>query len=106
MTSAEILDSLVEECHEDHVGLWRIVNAVRFDLGSSDPAQTRALALRLVRSLLQERGIQVGWPAADGRHFLPWDLTPDQAIHRIENEWAALGRDPNIGEPAWFTSAE
>jgi hypothetical protein len=106
MTVEEVLDSLVEECQEDHVGLWRIINAVRFDLGSADPAQTRALALRLVRSLLHERGIQVGWPAPDGRHFLPWDLTPDQAIHRIENEWAALGRDPNIGELAWFTSAE
>lgn len=106
MTSAEILDSLVEECQEDHVGLWRIVNAVRFDLGSADAAQTRALALRLVRGLLQERGMQVGCPAPDGRHFVPWDLTPDQAIHRIENEWTALGREPNIGELAWFTSPE
>lgn len=102
----EVLDSLVEECQEDHLGLWRIVNAVRFDLGSTDPTQTRMLSLHLVRSLLQERGIQVGWPAPDGRHFLSWDLTPDQAIHRIESEWTALGRDPNIGELAWFTSAE
>lgn len=106
MTLKEILDSLVEECQEDHVGLWRIVNAVRFDLGSTDPEQTRALSLRLVRNLLQERGVQVGWPDPDGRHFLPWDVPPDQAIHRIENEWVALGRDPNIGELAWFTSAE
>lgn len=106
MTAEEILESLVEECREDHVGLWRIVNAVRFDLGFAVAAQTRALALRLVRSLLQERGIQVGWPAPDGQHFLPWDLTPEQALHRIESEWTALGRDPNIGELAWFTCAE
>lgn len=106
MTMQEVLDSLVEECQDDHVGLWRIVNAVRFDLGSTDTTQTRILSLRLVRSLLQERGIQVGWPAPDGRHFLPWDLTPDQAIHRIEKEWTALGRDPKIGELAWFTSAD
>jgi hypothetical protein len=106
MTMQEVLDSLVEECQDDHVGLWRIVNAVRFDLGSTDTTQTRILSLRLVRSLLQERGIQVGRPAPDGRHFLPWDLTPDQAIHRIEEEWTAIGRDPNIGELAWFTSAE
>jgi hypothetical protein len=106
MTPDEILESLVHECQEDHVGLWRIVNAVRFDLGSTDPAQTRALALELVGSLLREREIQVGWPAPDGRHFLPWDLTPDQAIHRIEKEWTALGRDPDIGELAWFTGAD
>ncbi len=106
MTPEEVLDSLVEECQEDHIGLWRIVNAVRFDLGSADAGQTRTLVLRLVRRLLQERGIQVGWPAPDGRHFIPWDLTPDQAIHRIEKEWSALGREPNIGELAWFTGTE
>ena len=41
MTLDDVLESLVEECHEDHVGLWRIVNAVRFDLASSNPAETR-----------------------------------------------------------------
>ncbi len=29
MTAEDVLESLVEECHEDHVGLWGIVNAVR-----------------------------------------------------------------------------
>lgn len=106
MTADDILDNLVEECHEDHVGLWRIVNAVRFDLTSADPVQTRALTLRLVRSLLWVRGVQVGRPASDGRHFVPWNLPPDEAMSRIEKEWAALGREPNIGEVAWFTSTE
>jgi hypothetical protein len=31
-------------------------------------------------------------------------LPPDQAVSRIEKEWSALGREPNIGEVAWFTS--
>jgi hypothetical protein len=105
MTPDEVLESLAEECYEDHVGLWRIVNAVRFDLGSTNPSETRALTLRLVRTLLHERGMQVGQPAADGRHFIPWGLSPDQAVSRIDHEWSALGRDPNIGEVAWFTSA-
>jgi hypothetical protein len=104
MTLDDVLESLVEECHEDHVGLWRIVNAVRFDLGSSNPSEIRAATIRLVRSLLHERGMQVGHPAPDGRHFLSWGLSPDQALNRIEQEWSALGRDPNIGEVAWFTS--
>jgi hypothetical protein len=105
MTPEEVLESLVEECHEDHVGLWEIVNAVQFDLGSRDPTETQALTLRLVRSLLDERGMEVGHPAPDGRHFVSWDLPPDQAVRRIEEEWSALGREPNIGEVAWFTSA-
>ena len=106
MTHDDVLESLAEECHADHVGLWEILEAVRFDLGSTNPSETRALTLRLVRSLLQERGMQVGHPAPDGRHFIPWELPPDQAVSRIEKEWSALGRDPNIGEVAWFTSVD
>jgi hypothetical protein len=105
MTPDDVLESLAEECHEDHVGLWRIVNAVRFDLGSTDPSKTRELTLRLVRSLLGERGMQVGQPTPDGRQFVSWRISPEQAVRRIEQEWSALGRDPNIGEVAWFTIA-
>jgi hypothetical protein len=106
MTAEEVLESLVEECHQDHVGLWEIVNAVQLDLGSRNPAATQALTLRLVRSLLDERGMQVGHPAPDGQHFVRWDLPPAEAVRRIEQEWSALGREPDIGEVAWFTSPE
>ncbi|HKI34801.1 MAG TPA: hypothetical protein VKA46_23290 [Gemmataceae bacterium] len=104
MTPEDVLESLAEECHRDHVGLWEIVEAVQFDLGSTNPSETRAMTLRLVGSLLRERGMQVGHPAPDGRHFIAWGLSPDQALRRIEQEWSALGRDPNIGDVAWFTS--
>jgi hypothetical protein len=106
MTPDEVLESLVEECHEDHVGLWEIVNAVQVDLGSQDPGETRAMTLRLVRRLLHDRGVQVGHPAPDGRHFVPWGVPPDQAVRRIETEWSALAREPDIGEVAWFTSVQ
>lgn len=103
MAPDEVLESLIEECDRDHVGLWELINAVRLDLGSKDPEETRALALQLVRRLLSERGMQVGHPAPDGRRFVSWGLPPGEAVRRIEQEWAALGREPNIGEVAWFT---
>jgi hypothetical protein len=104
VTPDEVLESLVAECQEDHVGLWEIVNAVQLDLGAKDPGQTQALTLQLVRRLLDERGMQVGHPASDGRHFVSWGLPPQEAVRRIEQEWSALGREPKIGEVAWFTS--
>jgi hypothetical protein len=104
MTPNEVLETLVEECHRDHVGLWEIVQAVRFDLGADGRAETRAMTLHLVRGLLGERGMQVGHPTPDGRHFVAWDLAPAEAVRRIEQAWSALGREPNIGEVAWFTS--
>src|SRR6516162_4202261 len=105
MTADEVLQSLVEECHRDHVGLWEIVNAVQLDLGTKHPAETQARAHQLVRSLLDQRGMQVGHPTPDGRRFVSWDVPPDEAVRRIEQEWSALGREPNIREVAWFTSA-
>src|SRR5262249_17861050 len=106
MTPDDVLEGLVEECHEAHVGPWEAVGAGRFDPGSTDPSEARGLTLRLVQRMLQERGMQVGHPTPDGRHFVPWGLPPDQAVSRIEQEWSALGRDPSIGEVAWFTSAD
>ena len=106
MTPEDVLEQLAEECHKDHVGLWEIVEAVQFDLNSATPEETRALSLGLVRCLLKERGMLVGHPASDGRHFISWGLAPDQALSRIEREWSALGHEPNIGDVAWFTSPD
>lgn len=106
MTPDEVLETVAEECHADHVGLWEIISAVRLDLGAMNAVDVRTATLHLVRRLLSEHGMQVGHPASDGRHFIPWELPPDQALSRIEQEWSALGREPNIGEVAWFTSAE
>src|SRR5437773_990161 len=106
MNPDDLVHSLVEECREDHVGLWRIINAARLDLGCETPTEIRATTLRLIRNLLEDQGMQVGHPTSDGRDFVPWNLPRDQALSRIEKEWSALGRDPNIGDVAWFTSAE
>src|SRR5262249_14959141 len=96
-------ESLVEECGQDHVGLWEVVNAARYDLRASSSEEIQTTALQLVRSLLH-RGMLVGFPAPDGKGFEPWDLSADGAVGRIEQEWSALGREPNIGEVAWFTA--
>jgi hypothetical protein len=106
MTPEDVLEQLVEECRRDHVGLWEIISAVQFDLGSATPEETRAQSMQLVLRLLNERGMLVGHPAPDGRHFISWGVLPDQAISRIEREWSALGHEPNIGEVAWFSSPD
>jgi hypothetical protein len=62
MAPDDVLEGLTEECRSNHVGLWEIVDAVRFDLGSTNPFEIGALTLRLVRRLLFERGMQIGHP--------------------------------------------
>ena len=105
MTREEVQEWLAEECRVDYVGLWEIVHAARFDLGLTIPSEIQTVTLQLVRDLLQDPDMQVGHPAPDGNHFVAWDLPADQAVDRIEHEWAALGHEPDIGEVAWFTDA-
>jgi hypothetical protein len=104
LTRDEIVDQLLAECDDDHVGLWELVNSVRFDLDIQDPGEIRAATLGLARALLEKPGIDIGFPAADGRHFIPWNLSREQAMSTIEEQWDRLGRCPDIGEIAWFTS--
>src|SRR5689334_627281 len=104
MTLEDALEDLAAECERDHVGLWEVIDAAQSDLGATNAEETRALTLRLARLLLERSGMQVGFPTPDGRGFVPWDLSPDQAVARIDAEWSALGREPNIGDVAWFTT--
>jgi hypothetical protein len=105
MTTTDVVDGLADECRVDHVGLWEVVKAAHFDLGALGPAEIRATTIDLVRCLL-ERGILVGFPAPGGRDFVSWNLSPEAAVYRIEQEWCRLGREPNIGEVAWFTAPD
>ena len=104
MSIEDAVDQLLAECDEDHVGLWELVNSVRFDLDIQDPGEIRTATLGLARALLEKPGIDIGFPAADGRHFIPWNLSREQAMSTIEEQWDRLGRCPDIGEIAWFTS--
>jgi hypothetical protein len=102
----QLLEDLVAECRQDHVGLWEIVNAVRDELEPCDEAELKRRTQELLGQLLTERGMRVGQPAGDGRGFVAWNASRDEAVRRIMSEWAALGKDPDIGDIAWFTCDE
>ena len=99
----DIVAELLAECENDHVGLWEVVRAVQDDLGIRDPAEVRSATLEIVRTLLDQPGVEAGFPAADGRHFDPWRVSKDKAMKKIEQQWEALGRTPNIGDIVWFS---
>jgi hypothetical protein len=102
MYAEEVLERFVEEGRDDHVGLWQIVRAVREDLKVHEECDVRRTTLALVGQLLGRYGMSAGVPAADGRGFLPWTLSADESLQRIETEWLALGRDPDLWEVVWF----
>ncbi len=97
-----IASGVVAELPDDFVGLWQIVGAVRRLFPDVDTARVRVLTMEVVERLLSERRARAGMPAADGRGFASWDLPAQQVLARIDQEWDALAREPDIGEIVWF----
>ena len=92
----------IAESHEDWVGLWQLVKAVREKLRVTDPIELRRLTLELIEQLV-EAGLKPGQsPYAPGGFQLWPEVTIEAILQRIEREWDALGREPNISDICWF----
>jgi hypothetical protein len=102
---ASVKKDILLECEEDWVALWKIVWGIRNATGRNhNPDDLRSLTLGIVADLLATGEIEAGWPTAAGG-WDPWRLSPAAVLTRIEAEWDALGKNPNIGsEIVWFTT--
>ncbi|MBA2691208.1 MAG: hypothetical protein H0U65_01770 [Rubrobacter sp.] len=91
---------------EDHLDLWELLWTVEAEEDLEDnPEAAREAGRRVVSELVKGGYIHAGIPK--GRSdFIPWPLSADEAIERIEREWKALGREPDISEVAWFDITE
>ncbi|HEY5313735.1 MAG TPA: hypothetical protein VIK18_14505 [Pirellulales bacterium] len=99
-----LLEDILDECADDHVGLWSVLREVRGAMGNVPPDEVQSITLELLRFLLHRRLIEAGFPASNGRDFDSWKTSPDETIQRIAEAWNKLGRDPSGGEIIWFTT--
>jgi hypothetical protein len=101
--------ALVEEARTDTVGLWSILRHVKIDEPSLTDDEAKQITLLVIRSALR-RGEVVAGEFVDRDEetaaFVAWEISADQAIEKIEREWAALGREPNLGDVAWFVNPQ
>jgi hypothetical protein len=98
----EAIDLLAEHARDDYIGLWQITNRVRSICYPKTDDELRILVIDFVKDMLA-RGFQAVDLAQQGPGCRPWqDQTPASVAGRIESEWKALGREPNVGEIAWF----
>jgi hypothetical protein len=67
-------------------------------------AEIRDLSIEIIRNVIQEGLMEVGDVTTDGFHR--WGLSPDEALKRIEHDWAALGRWPYTGDICWLSNTE
>jgi hypothetical protein len=96
-----LVEQFLAEARDDLVGLWEIAREVE---GEADAGRnTCEDTLAGVQELLV-RGMQAGDPPHSAGAYRPWpDQDPDHVIARIQREWLALGRAPNIPDIVWFS---
>ena len=103
----EIRCVLVEEGQSDVVGLWTVLWQVRAELPSLTVQEAKAATLEVIRDALDRVEVVVGEfreQDFETTSFICWQTPVPDAIRRIDSEWVALGRDPNLGEIAWFVA--
>ena len=97
---------LLAECKEDFVGLWGLVKDIR-EAEDVEPSAVRETTLGLLCRLLSQDKIVAGEfdeVKPNEYVFRRWEMTPNEIVIRIGNEWSKLGRDPGLGEIVWFTA--
>jgi len=96
---------LVEEAEADVVGLWAVLWDVRQTMPFLTSIEARRATLDIVREALGEAQVVAGHFADrddDTAVFVPWHLSTEEIVARIEREWVSLGREPSAGDIAWF----
>ena len=102
---AQIHHSILAEGLVDSIGLWEVVRRVRRHNATASDDGVRSITLQVVRDLLSAGYMRTGQPLHDGS-FVPSAETPAEAMRRIEAEWMALGRDPDLGDIVWLSNTE
>jgi hypothetical protein len=94
-----VAEKVSRELDEDYVGLWKLAWHLRRRIADLSDEAVRGLAASILEGL-RESAVRVGSLSEESGIFTPWPA--DDGIDRAMQAWAALGRDPNIGEIAWL----
>ncbi len=100
------LRSFLIEGLDDWIGLWRFARLVRDERPGGTADEIRECAMLMVRELVVGGYVRPGRLTEDQPGFSEWDEDAEEAVARIDREWHALGRDPNIPDICWFSNTE
>ncbi|MDC0711102.1 hypothetical protein POL68_21715 [Stigmatella sp. ncwal1] len=90
-----------EICATSDVGLWWIADDVRQLWPGAPEEQIRLETLRAIRPLLNDGSLRAV-NLLPGGSYQPWEGSVDEHLARIDAEWAALKRPPDLGDIVWF----
>jgi hypothetical protein len=99
-TIHDLLPGLVREGREGWIGLWAIIWLVKRTRLRATSQEIQDRSLQLI-ALMLDRGFFVASFARE--EYVRWgDQRPESVVRQIKREWDALGREPNLGDIAWF----
>lgn len=83
----------------DYIGLWEVIKDIKRNI-QPEPGNLKSVTLEFVATMMSS-GFVAG--RSRGRKFEQWrDQRIEKVIERIDREWSALGREPNIGHIVSF----
>jgi hypothetical protein len=92
-------------CVEDWTSLYFIPSFVEEFYHYEDQELIKSTSFEIIKNLLDEGLVKAGG-LLDDNTFMPWDMTVDEIIKKIKNEWENLGRDLYMYEVVWFEITE
>jgi hypothetical protein len=98
------IDEILNRGLDDWVHAAELVFVAISVGGAVTDAEIRDLSIEILRKVIKEGLMEVGDLTTQGFHA--WDLPADEALDRIEREWNALGRPPDIAEICWLSNTE
>ncbi len=90
---------------EDTVSLFFVPSFVEQCYRYEDPELIKITSLSIIKNLLKEKLVIAGDLLPDNT-FIPWNMSIDEIIDKIKQEWGNLGRELEMYELVWFEITE
>lgn len=101
MKAKACIDELLVRGLDDWIQAAEVASVSRKAGGASSNPDCRALSLRIVRQLLDRGLFEIGL-VNELAGFVPWALSVDAIMQRIEGCWPEGSPSPELGECFWL----
>ena len=97
-----LIDELVVAGSDDWVDAAEVAWIAK-SMGPPESSEAiRDLSVRLIGKVLGDGLMRIGEVTVTDRGFAAWEVSIDEAVERVDREWRALDREPDLGDVFWL----
>ncbi len=104
MATSRMIDGLLLRGADDWVMATDVAWITKSAGGATTDEQILETAVRIIGIVVDQGLMKIGDVTGGG--FFEWDLSPDEAVEKVEREWRALGRLPDLGDVCWLANTD